>query len=178
MAEILNKNHVLKKCLEERRLYSYDFLVAKLFHKSKCPSISMSVCPSGLGGNVIFSAPNWDIAPIFLCWFPSKMSIYSVNILSICLSVMLQKALLLMDVVILVYLSIDLVWKHFHTFKYPSCLIHLFMKYFVYQINNLFNYQLIYQSINPSSHLYKYLLNYLSIELHSIFFFTYLILFT
>ena len=32
------------------------------------------------------------------------MSIYSVNILSVCLSVMLQKALLLMDVVILVLL--------------------------------------------------------------------------
>ncbi len=31
------------------------------------------------------------------------MSIYSVNILSVCLSIMLQKALLLMDVVILVY---------------------------------------------------------------------------
>ncbi len=32
------------------------------------------------------------------------MGIYSVNILSVCLSVMLQKALLLMDVVILVFL--------------------------------------------------------------------------
>ncbi len=34
------------------------FLVAKLLYKSKFPSVSMSVCPSGLGGNVIFSAPN------------------------------------------------------------------------------------------------------------------------
>ena len=34
------------------------------------------------------------------------MSIYSVNILSVCLSVMLQKALLLMDVFILVFLKI------------------------------------------------------------------------
>ncbi len=33
------------------------------------------------------------------------MSIYSVNILSTCLSVMLQKALLLMDVFILVFIS-------------------------------------------------------------------------
>ena len=39
------------------------FLVAKLLYKSKCPS----VCQPRLGGNVIFSAPNWDIAPIFWC---------------------------------------------------------------------------------------------------------------
>ncbi len=32
----------------------------------------MSVCPSGLGGNVIFSAPNWDIAPIFFVQIPLK----------------------------------------------------------------------------------------------------------
>ena len=32
------------------------------------------------------------------------MSIYSVNILSVCLSVMLQKALLLMDVFIIVFM--------------------------------------------------------------------------
>ncbi len=36
------------------------FLVAKLLYKSKCPS----VCQPRLGGNVIFSAPNWDRAPI------------------------------------------------------------------------------------------------------------------
>ncbi len=48
------------------------------------------VCLLGLMENAIFSTANRD------------MSIYHVNILSVCLSVMLQKALLLMDVVILV----------------------------------------------------------------------------
>ncbi len=33
-------------------------------------SVCMSVCPSGLGENVIFSAPNRDIAPIFLVQIP------------------------------------------------------------------------------------------------------------
>ncbi len=28
-------------------------------------SVRLSVCQPRLGGNVIFSAPNWDIAPIF-----------------------------------------------------------------------------------------------------------------
>ncbi len=28
-------------------------------------SVWLYACPSGLGGNVIFSAPNWDITPIF-----------------------------------------------------------------------------------------------------------------
>ncbi len=32
--------------------------VAKLLYKSKCPSVSMSICQPRLGGNVIFSAPN------------------------------------------------------------------------------------------------------------------------
>ena len=42
----------------------HQFLVAKLLYKSKC----LSKCPSTtFRGNVIFSAPNWDIAPIFLC---------------------------------------------------------------------------------------------------------------
>ena len=40
----------------------------------------MYVCLSGLGGNVIFSAPNLDIAPIFFVQIPSSMSIYSINI--------------------------------------------------------------------------------------------------
>ncbi len=47
------------------------FLVAKLLYKSKYPSVCMCVCKyvclSGLGGNVIFSASNWDIAPIYFC---------------------------------------------------------------------------------------------------------------
>ena len=30
----------------------------------------MSVCQPRLGGNVIFSAPNWDIAPIFFVQIP------------------------------------------------------------------------------------------------------------
>ncbi len=35
----------------------------------------MAVCPSTtLGGNVIFSAPNWDIAPIFCVDSPHKCS--------------------------------------------------------------------------------------------------------
>ncbi len=42
-------------------LYIY-FLVAKLLYKYKCPSVCMYVCMSGLGGNVIFSAP------IFIRW--------------------------------------------------------------------------------------------------------------
>ena len=42
------------------------FLVAKLLYKSKCPS----VCQPRLGGNVIFPAPNWDIAPIFFVQIP------------------------------------------------------------------------------------------------------------
>ncbi len=50
------------------------FLVAKLLYKSKCPSVCMyvcmAVCLSGLGGNVIFSAPNWDIVPIFFVQIP------------------------------------------------------------------------------------------------------------
>ncbi len=63
----------------------------------------MYVCMSvRFRGNVIFSVPIWDIAPIFLCRFPSYMSIYSVNVLSVCLLVMLQKALQLMDVFLLV----------------------------------------------------------------------------
>ena len=54
------------------------FLVAKLLYKSKCMSVRLSVClsvcqsvcPSGLGGNVIFSAPNWDIDLIFFVQIP------------------------------------------------------------------------------------------------------------
>ncbi len=69
----------------------------KLFYKYKCPTFHQP----RLGRNVIFSAPNWDIAPIFCADSPHKW----VNILSVCPSVMLQKALLLMDVVILFFLS-------------------------------------------------------------------------
>ncbi len=32
---------------------------------SLCMYVCLSVCRSGLGENVIFSAPNWDMAPIF-----------------------------------------------------------------------------------------------------------------
>ena len=39
------------------------FLEAKILYKSKCSS----VCQPRLRENVIFSAPNWDIAPIFVC---------------------------------------------------------------------------------------------------------------
>ncbi len=63
----------------------------------------MFICPSGLGGNVIFSAPIEISVQFLLCRFPSWMSTYSVNILSVCLSVMLQKALLHMNVFILVF---------------------------------------------------------------------------
>ena len=56
------------------------FLVAQLLYKSKCPSVCMyvclSVCLSGLGGNVILSAPNWDIAKFFcVCRFPNNYNI-------------------------------------------------------------------------------------------------------
>ena len=43
-----------------------SFLVAKLLYKSKWPS----VCQPRLGENVIFSAPNWDIAPFFFVQIP------------------------------------------------------------------------------------------------------------
>ncbi len=43
--------------LNNKTLQLY-FLVAKLLYKSKCPSVCLSECMSGLGGNVIFSAPN------------------------------------------------------------------------------------------------------------------------
>ncbi len=33
-------------------------------------SVCKYFCPSGLGVNVIFSAPNWDIAPIFCVQIP------------------------------------------------------------------------------------------------------------
>ena len=33
------------------------FLVAKLLYEYLRPSVRMSVCPSGLGGNAIFSVP-------------------------------------------------------------------------------------------------------------------------
>ncbi len=33
-------------------------------------SVRLSVCPSGLGGNEIFSAPNLDIASIFFVQIP------------------------------------------------------------------------------------------------------------
>ncbi len=50
--------------------FYYIFLVAKLLYKSKCPSVCMYVCLSGLGGKAIFSAPNLDIAPIFFVQIP------------------------------------------------------------------------------------------------------------
>ncbi len=61
----------------------------------------MSVCQPRLVGNVLFSAPNRDIAPIFVqIPLTNEHLFYK---LSVCLSVMLQKALLLIDVFILVY---------------------------------------------------------------------------
>ncbi len=38
---------------------------------SVCLLVCMSVCLLGLGVNAIFTAPNWDITPIFLCRFHS-----------------------------------------------------------------------------------------------------------
>ena len=55
------------------------------------------------------------------------MSIYSVNILSVCLSVMLQKALLLMDVFILVfntYISYHKKKQIVHILKFSAGLSH------------------------------------------------------
>ena len=43
------------------------FLVAKLLYKYKCPSVCPYVRQPLLGGNVIFSAPDSDIAPISFC---------------------------------------------------------------------------------------------------------------
>ena len=43
-------------------MFAARFLVAKLFYKYLCPSVRisvlLSVCPSGLGGNAIFSTPS------------------------------------------------------------------------------------------------------------------------
>ncbi len=68
-----------------------SFLVAKLLYKSKFPS----VCQPRLGENVIFSAPNCDIAPIFFvhlfCKYFVRLSVGNAT-----------KALLLIDVSILV----------------------------------------------------------------------------
>ncbi len=55
------------------------FLVAKLLYKSKCPSLCLYVCLSGLGGNVIFSAPNWDIA-ISLKFFCVQIPLVNENL--------------------------------------------------------------------------------------------------
>ncbi len=51
--------------------------------------VCLSVCLSGLGGNVIFSVPVYDRALIFCVHIPI---VYSTNILSVGLSVRLQKA--------------------------------------------------------------------------------------
>ena len=66
-------------CLSSKLLYiefvhtlNVFFLVAKLLYKSKCPSVCMYVCLSvRFRGKRDFLASNWDIAPIFLCRFPS-----------------------------------------------------------------------------------------------------------
>ena len=71
-------------------------------------------------GNVIFSAPNWDIAQIFFVQIPLINE--HVNILSVSLSVMLQKALLLMDVFILFlvyyYIRRTMIWIKWNCLKY------------------------------------------------------------
>ncbi len=78
------------------------FLVAKLLYNYLCPTVRLSVCQPRLGGNVIFSAPNWDITPIFFvqiplinehlfCKYFVRLSVGDVT-----------KALLLMDVFIFV----------------------------------------------------------------------------
>ena len=58
---------------------------------------------------------------IFLCRFFSHTIIYSVNILSVCMSVMLQKALLLMDVVILVSSVFYQFWEIFVQISKSCC---------------------------------------------------------
>ena len=73
-------------------MYSlFSFLVAKLLYKSKCSSLRISVCQPRLGGNVIFSAPNWDIAPIFFVQIPIINEHLFCKYLTLCLSVMPQK---------------------------------------------------------------------------------------
>ncbi len=53
-----NRKAISDSCRSQNPGINMFFLVAKLLYKSKCPFVSMSVCMSGLGGNVIFSAPN------------------------------------------------------------------------------------------------------------------------
>ncbi len=63
-------------------------------------SVRLSVCQPRLGGNVIFSAPYLDIAPILFVHIPL------INEHLFCKYVnMLQKALLLMDVFILILVA-------------------------------------------------------------------------
>ncbi len=50
----------------DKTLDIFSFLVSKLLYKSKC----LSVCQPRLGGNVIFSASNWDIPPPFFVQIP------------------------------------------------------------------------------------------------------------
>ena len=64
--ENLNKNKIKKIKLNAAILF---FLVAKLLYKSKCPSVC-PLCQPRLGGNVMISAPNRDIAPIFFVQIP------------------------------------------------------------------------------------------------------------
>ncbi len=56
------------------------------------PSVCMYVCLLGLGGNVIFSDLNKIELSFFVCPFLLYMSIYSINFVSVVLSVRLQKA--------------------------------------------------------------------------------------
>ncbi len=66
------------------------------------------MCQPRLGGNVIFSAPNWDIAPIFFVQIP-LLNEHLFCKYFVRLSVgNATKALLLMDVFILVFNSKDL----------------------------------------------------------------------
>ncbi len=98
--DLVYKNTKIQ-CLIQCLSYNIFFLVAKLLYKSKCLS--------RLGGNVIFSAPNWDIAPILFVQIPF------INEHLFCkyfVRLSVGNALLLMDVVILVFYLNDLISEH------------------------------------------------------------------
>ena len=67
--KIWDFNH-MTNFIPKKHNTSVYFLVAKLLYKSKCPSVCPYIRQPRLGGNVIFSASNWDLAPIFFVQIP------------------------------------------------------------------------------------------------------------
>ena len=83
--EINAKNHNKNTVIGSYMAVSSKFHHAKsqfcIFISEATLQLIMFVRMSGLGGNTIFSAPNWDTVLIFLCTFLSYIRIYSINIL-------------------------------------------------------------------------------------------------